>query len=111
MERTTILALESRFRCGVASYRGRRVSGSDEPGGETRVGPDHPLGPLGMAKTYVTTIGGGNPVAHCTQAGIISKAEQALAERGKPDARPHGVARQPQSRQVNARPLAAPLNR
>ena len=34
VERTTILALESGFRCGVASYRGRRVSGSDEPGGE-----------------------------------------------------------------------------
>jgi hypothetical protein len=50
-------------------------------------------------------------VRYCTQAGIISKAEQALAERGKADARPHGVARQPQSRQVNARPLAAPLNR
>jgi hypothetical protein len=34
VERTTILALESRFRCGVTSCRGRRVSGSDEPGGE-----------------------------------------------------------------------------
>ena len=30
----------------------------------TRVGPDHPLGPLGMAKTFIPAIRGGNPPVH-----------------------------------------------
>jgi hypothetical protein len=32
-----------------------------------------------MAKTYVTTIRGGNPPAPCTQAGNLSEAMQPLA--------------------------------